>query len=162
MSKQNLENIYNYFQISDAIATSGQPTVEQFDAIQKAGYEVIVNLALSDSSNALPNEKEVIEARGMQYIHIPVIWDNPTVENVHSFFDVMNANQDKKIFVHCAANKRVSAFVYLYRRIYLGASEEVAKPDLNKLWEPNEVWQKLINQVLFVGWVEERNPTSNI
>ncbi len=159
MSKQNLEEIYNYLQISDAIATSGQPTVEQFDAIEQAGYQVVVNLALPDSPNAYKNEKEIIEARGMEYVHIPVIWDNPTLENVHSFFEAMNANQDKKVFVHCAANMRVSAFIYLYRRICLGASEEVAKIALNKLWEPNEVWQKLINQVLSVGWVEERNPT---
>lgn len=122
----------------------------------------MVNLALPDSPNAVSNEKEIIEARGMKYIHIPVIWDNPTLENVHSFFEAMKANQDKKVFVHCAANKRVSAFVYLYRRVCLGASDEVAKPDLNKLWEPSSIWQKLINQVLSVGWVDERNPTSNI
>lgn len=146
MSKHNLEEIYNYLQISDAIATSGQPTVEQFGAIKQADYQVVVNLALVDSPNALPNEKEIIEAHEMEYIHIPVVWDNPTLENLHSFFEVMKANQDKKIFVHCAANMRVSAFVYLYRRICLGASEEEAKLDLNKLWAPNEVWQGLINQ----------------
>ncbi|RUT10304.1 hypothetical protein DSM106972_007990 [Dulcicalothrix desertica PCC 7102] len=146
MSKQNFEEIYNYLQISDGIATSGQPTVEQFDAIKQAGYEVVVNLALVDSLNALPNQKEIIEAQEMQYIHIPVIWDNPTLENLHSFFEVMKANQNKKVFVHCAANKRVSVFVYLYRRICLGASEEEAKLDLNKLWAPNEVWQRLINE----------------
>ncbi len=146
MLKPNLEEIYNYLQISDEIATSGQPTVEQFGAIKQAGYEVVVNLALVDSPNALPNEKEIIEVRGMEYIHIPVIWDNPTLEDLHSFFETMNVNQGKKIFVHCAMNKRVSVFVYLYRRICLGASQEEAKLDLNKLWVPNEVWQRLISQ----------------
>ncbi|MBW4605230.1 MAG: protein tyrosine phosphatase family protein [Calothrix sp. FI2-JRJ7] len=160
MSKQNLKEIYNYLQISDAIATSGQATVEQFDAIKQAGYQVVVNLALVDSPNALPNEKEIIEARGMEYIHIPVIWDNPTLENLHSFFEVMKANQNKKIFVHCAANKRVSVFVYLYRRICLGASEEEAKLDLNKLWEPSPVWQRLINQAFDdVGFRSSTQPT---
>jgi protein tyrosine phosphatase (PTP) superfamily phosphohydrolase (DUF442 family) len=159
MCQQKLNEIYNYLQVSDHIATSGQPTLEQFDAIKQAGYQVVINLALFDSPNALPDEKEIIEAREMEYIHIPVIWDNPTLKNVHSFFEAMKANQDKKVFVHCAANKRVSAFVYLYRKICLGTSEEITKRDLNKLWEPNEIWQKLINEAASVGWVEEQNPT---
>lgn len=160
MSKKNLEEIYNYLQISDGMATSGQPTVEQFGAIKQAGYEVVVNLALVDSPNALANEKEIIEAHDMEYIHIPVIWDNPTLENLHSFFEVMKANQDKKVFVHCAMNKRVSVFVYLYRRICLGASEEEAKLDLNKLWAPSEVWQRLIKQAFDdAGWRNGTQPT---
>jgi hypothetical protein len=43
MSKNKIEDIYNFLKLSDKIATSGQPTQEQFHAIKGAGYQVIVN-----------------------------------------------------------------------------------------------------------------------
>jgi protein tyrosine phosphatase (PTP) superfamily phosphohydrolase (DUF442 family) len=143
-----MEDIYNFIKISDTIATSGQPTQEQFSGIKEAGYQVIVNLALPESPNALKDEKQIVESQGMQYVHIPVVWENPTLENVTEFFCVMEANADKQLFVHCAANMRVSAFIYLYRRLHQGISDEDAKKDLQKIWIPNEIWQNFIEQVI--------------
>ncbi|MEC4817682.1 MAG: protein tyrosine phosphatase family protein [Scytonema sp. PMC 1069.18] len=142
-----MEDIYNYLKISDSIATSGQPTEEQFAAIKQAGYQLVVNLALPQSTNALPNEKQIIESHQMQYVHIPVVWENPTIENLKDFIKIMEANTDKKVFVHCAANMRVSAFIYLYRRLYQGLHEEETKEDLHKIWVPNETWQKFMQEV---------------
>ena len=147
MSHNCLENIYNYLKISDKIATAGQPSVEQFSHIKEAGYQVVINLALKDSSNALRNEKEIVETGGMQYIYIPVIWENPTEDKLQEFIQVMKTNVDKKVFVHCAANKRVSAFIYLYRRSQESIDEEIAKKDLDKIWVPNEIWQQFIQEV---------------
>jgi protein tyrosine phosphatase (PTP) superfamily phosphohydrolase (DUF442 family) len=141
-------NIYNFLQISDSIATSGQPTIDQFTTIKEAGYQIVVNLALPESPNALVNEKQIVESQNMQYVNIPVIWENPTIENFTEFFHVLETNHDKKIFVHCAANKRVSAFIYLYRLIHQNINEEEARNDLHKLWVPNEIWQKFIQQVI--------------
>jgi protein tyrosine phosphatase (PTP) superfamily phosphohydrolase (DUF442 family) len=143
-----MEDIYNYLKISESVATSGQPTKEQFSAIKDSGYQTIVNFALPTSTNALPDEKQVVENLGMQYVHIPVIWENPTLEDLEQFFSVMKANADQKIFVHCAANMRVSAFMYLYRRIHDRMSDEEAKKYLDRIWQPNETWQKFIEQVL--------------
>lgn len=142
-----IEDIYNFLNLSDSIATSGQPTEAQFSAISESGYQVVVNLALPESPNALPHEREVVEAQGMQYVYIPVVWEKPTIDDVMRFFSVMEANADKKIFVHCAANMRVSAFMYLYRLIHEGVSEEQAKTDLHQIWVPNDTWQKFIQQV---------------
>ncbi len=117
MSDSAIENIYNFLKLSDSVATAGQPTESQFSEIREAGYEVTVNLALPESPNALPHEQKIVEESGMQYVHIPVIWESPTLENLDRFFAAMQANDGKKIFVHCAANMRVSAFLYLYRLI---------------------------------------------
>ena len=147
MSHNCLENIYNYLKISDKIATAGQPSVEEFSHIKQAGYQLVINLALKDSSNALANEKEIVETQGMQYVHIPVIWENPAEEKLQEFIQVMKTNADKKVFVHCAANKRVSAFIYLYRRYQEGVTDEVAKKDLDRIWIPNQTWQQFIQEV---------------
>lgn len=143
-----MEDIYNFLKLSDSIATGGQPTKEQFSAISESGYQVVVNLALPESLNALPDEKEVVETQGMEYVHIPVVWENPTIDDIRRFFSVMEANADKNIFVHCAANMRVSAFMYLYRLIHEGMSDEDAKRDLHQIWIPNDNWQKFIEQVI--------------
>ena len=41
-----LKSIYNFLQISNLIATSGQPKEEQFSAIKNSGYQVLINLGL--------------------------------------------------------------------------------------------------------------------
>ena len=143
-----IENIYNILKISDSIATAGQPTAEQFLAVKNSGYQAVVNLALPKSLNALPDEQAIVEAQGMDYVHIPVIWENPTLEDIKRFFTVMETNADKNVFVHCAANMRVSAFMYIYRLIHEHISEEDAKKDLQQIWVPNEIWQKFITQVI--------------
>ncbi|MBW4558345.1 MAG: protein tyrosine phosphatase family protein [Trichormus sp. ATA11-4-KO1] len=148
MSSKCLEEIYNFLNISDVIATSGQPTAKQLVRISESGFQVIINLALPTSDNALPNEQEIVESQSMEYIHIPVVWEQPTIEDVTEFFRVMEANANKKIFVHCAANMRVSAFMYLYRRLYQGINDEDAKKDLHRIWMPNKIWNKFIQEVL--------------
>lgn len=109
---------------------------------------MVINLALPESLNALADEQAVVEAENMQYLHIPVIWDNPTFENIKRFFTVMEANVDKHVFVHCAANMRVSAFMYLYHLIHERISNEDAKRKLHQIWVPNEIWQRFITQVI--------------
>lgn len=148
MSKNSIENIYNFLKISEKIATAGQPTESQLAAIKQAGYEIVINLALPESPKALANESAIVQNLGMQYIHIPVVWENPTLENIKEFFSVMQANSNKRVFVHCAANMRVSAFMYLYRLLCEKVDEEIAKNDLYRIWFPNEKWQEFIQEVI--------------
>jgi uncharacterized protein (TIGR01244 family) len=143
-----LDSIFNFLKISERLATAGQPTQEQYAAIQTAGYPVVINLALSNSANALLDEGAIAQSLNLQYIHIPVVWENPTLEDFARFVQAMQENADTPVFVHCAANMRVSAFMYLYRRIYEGMSAEEAQQNLHKIWTPNETWQAFIDLVL--------------
>jgi protein tyrosine phosphatase (PTP) superfamily phosphohydrolase (DUF442 family) len=144
----SLEYIYNFFQLTPKIATAGQPTIDQFIEIKESKYQLVINLLPEKTTKYLPEEKELVESQGMEYVHIPVLWENPSLEDLQKFFEVMDANQDKNIFVHCAANMRVSVFLYLYRHLKEGISETEARADLEKIWIPNEVWQKFIDQVI--------------
>jgi hypothetical protein len=49
----NIEDIINFLQLSDRLATAGQPTIELYPAIAAAGYQVVINLALTDSPNEI-------------------------------------------------------------------------------------------------------------
>ena len=143
-----LEEIENFLQLSDRIATSGQPDEGQIIEIGRTGFEVIINLALTGTDYALEDEAGLVRSLGMEYIHIPVIWENPTLENLETFMAAMDSLQGKKVFVHCAANMRVSAFMALYRILRLGWDVERAMEDVHKIWEPNERWAAFIRQVL--------------
>ncbi|AFZ13370.1 hypothetical protein Cri9333_2504 [Crinalium epipsammum PCC 9333] len=147
MANNGIENIYNFFKISEFIATAGQPTLEQLTIIKLSNYQAVINLALLDSPNALPNEESIVKSLGMEYIHLPVIWENPTIEDITRFFSLMKNFSNKRVFIHCAANKRVSAFIYLYRIIYQKINKEQAQKDLHQIWIPNEKWQNFIQQV---------------
>ncbi|NER85030.1 MAG: phosphatase [Leptolyngbya sp. SIO1D8] len=142
-----MEDIYQYLSISEAIATSGQPTEAQFAEICQAGFKVVINLAMPTSDNVLPNEGAVVEAQEMTYVPIPVLWEQPTAQDFQTFQAVLTENAESKVFVHCVANMRVSAFVYLHRRL-TGVSQAEAELLLHQIWTPNENWQAFIQQML--------------
>jgi protein tyrosine phosphatase (PTP) superfamily phosphohydrolase (DUF442 family) len=148
MATPSVEQIRNYLLISDHLATGGQPAPDQFAAIKAAGYQIVINLALTDSTGALPNEAELVSEQGMLYIHIPVVWEHPTPWDLEQFFDVMARCRGRRVFVHCALNMRVSVFVLLYRVIWQRVPFDAAQRDMFKIWQPNAIWQRFINDSL--------------
>jgi protein tyrosine phosphatase (PTP) superfamily phosphohydrolase (DUF442 family) len=148
MPVHHLAGICNYLPISDAIGTAGQPTPEQFAQIRAAGYRVVINLAMPTSTNALPNEAELVAAQGMVYVHIPVVWEAPTLDDLDRFLAAMAGFEGQKLFVHCALNMRVSCFMLLYRVIRRGVPLEEAAWVQRQIWEPDEVWQRFMDRAL--------------
>ncbi|MDQ2800948.1 MAG: protein tyrosine phosphatase family protein [Armatimonadota bacterium] len=147
MAETTLDGIYNFLRLSDHLATAGQPTEDELAAIQDAGCQVIVNLLPASSPHALPDEDKIVTALGIDYVSIPVDWQQPEIADIEQFFAVMEASGDKKVFVHCAANMRVSAFVYLYRTLHQQMPPAEAEKDLHRIWEPNERWSRFIEDV---------------
>jgi protein tyrosine phosphatase (PTP) superfamily phosphohydrolase (DUF442 family) len=136
-----LSEIYQYRQAAPDLATSGQPREEQFAAIAAAGYEVVINLALHDDPRySLPDEPATVRALGLDYVHVPVIFDAPTEQDLVAFFQAMDRFRGKRIWLHCAANFRVTAFLGLYRQLRDGWSHEDAFELMHDVWEPNRVW----------------------
>ena len=144
----DLTQIKDFLQISDNISTAGQPTSTEFLTIKDSGHQTVINLALNDSPGAVNDESKIVKNLGLDYVHIPVKWDAPRPQDALRFFEVMNQHEDETIFIHCAANKRVSAFVFLYRVLCLGDDRAIALNTLHQIWEPNPVWQSFINGML--------------
>jgi uncharacterized protein (TIGR01244 family) len=146
----DLTGIYNYLPLEVNILTSGQPSREQFEAVAAEGVQTVINLALPTSSNALPDEESIVKSLGMDYVHIPVIWERPTRANLDAFFSVLESQAGKKVLVHCAANMRVSAFVALYRIKQLGWEKEKALKDTHRIWDPysEPVWGQFFEDAL--------------
>jgi protein tyrosine phosphatase (PTP) superfamily phosphohydrolase (DUF442 family) len=143
-----LFEIEAFLPISFTISTSGQPTTKQFSDIAIAGYSLVINLATSASSNWNSNESAIVENLGMEYVGIPVDWENPTLSDFEHLADLLDQNPERKIWVHCAKNMRVSAMIYLYHRLRKGYTEVASRRYLEQIWQPNKIWQNFIEAVM--------------
>jgi uncharacterized protein (TIGR01244 family) len=142
-------SIYNHRAVDDAIGTSGQPTEAQLAGVASAGFRTVINLALHDDPRySLPDEAATVRSLGMNYVHIPVQFATPTEQDLLAFFDAMDAHGGEKVWIHCAANMRVSAFLGLYRVVRQGWPQDKAFELMRGLWEPNEVWSGFIARML--------------
>jgi uncharacterized protein (TIGR01244 family) len=141
-------DIFNVREADDSLLTSGQPTETQLESVARAGVQVVVNLAPHDGPRALADEAAVVAALGMDYIHIPVPFSAPAEAHLAAFFEAMDANQARPALVHCAANKRVTVFLALYRVIRLGWTPDEAFALTRTVWEPDAVWSRFIAAAL--------------
>jgi len=148
LQNRTLDSIPYYLKLSECLATAGQPREDDFETILRAGFQVVINLGLYKTEYALEDEEALVKGLGMGYLHIPVSWDNPAREDLEEFFALMDAMHDRKVFVHCAANKRVSVFIALYRILRLNWPFERAFREVYHVWTPEPQWDEFITQTL--------------
>ena len=139
-----LDDIRNFIGVSDRLGTAGQPTEEQLRDVAGSGYDVVVNLGLLDPRYCLADEAGSAAGLGLEYHHIPVDFNAPQAADLQRFTDVMDGVRDRKVFVHCAANYRVSTFVALYSEARLGWSPAQGDAHIRRIWEPNDTWTRFI------------------
>jgi len=143
-----LSDISNYREYSSVYSSSGQPTKEQLVLLKDAGFERIIYLAFSNNHDALTDEDVVVKQLGMDYIHIPVTWEQPTASDFYAFAGSMQREPDRKTLLHCQVNFRASAFSFLYRVLYQDVPITDAKDDMDSVWLPNKTWRDLIFGIL--------------
>ena len=137
----------NTYQVFDWLWSSGQLSESDIQKLPALGIGVVVNLAPPTSSNALKGEAELVAGQGLGYIQLPVDWEKPDPAQFAQFEGVMSAFPGRKVWVHCAKNMRVSAFIYLYRKLVLGEGEEEALYPMREIWSPNDAWRGFIAEV---------------
>ena len=149
----SLADIRNFLQLDERLATSGMPRPEDFPTISDAGFEVVINLAMPTSDNAMAHEGDLVTRAGMSYVHIPVNFESPQPTDFDRFAAIMDAVAHRRVFVHCAANMRVSAFVFL-NRLRHGHARAEAERDLKRIWNPDGVWREFIERQLAAAGLE--------
>ena len=141
----DLEQIRNYVQLLDRVATSGQPEAHQFKLISREGYTTVINLAMPDHPDSIPNEGEIVTELGMTYVHLPVPFDAPLRAHVRKFCLLLDSVGEEQVWVHCIMNYRVSAFMWHYLTSVVGMDELEARSPMFDHWKPDDVWAELIN-----------------
>ncbi len=145
---KSFADISNFRQYTATFASSGQPSEEQFKQLARSGVERIIYLAFNKNETAIPYEDSIVKGLGMEYIHIPVDFMAPTVEDFELFASVMTQAPHKNTLVHCQVNFRASTFSLLYRVIYQEVTLLEAKKPFDSVWEPNVVWFGFLQEVL--------------
>lgn len=146
-----MADIYNFVKVSDVLSTSGVIPLERFQHLADESFDLVINLLPSESKYATADEAGIIAGIGLEYVHIPVDFAAPKPEDYAQFASAMEAARGRKVWAHCAANYRVSAFVSIYGQLHLGWSEAEAETLLEKLWQPDEVWRDFIKSELDRG-----------
>jgi uncharacterized protein (TIGR01244 family) len=139
-------HIYHWRRLDEHTTTSGMPTETELAELQVLGVRHVINLAPHDHAKALPDEPGSVRQLGMAYTHIPVDFKNPTDTDFALFCAALVERQGAPVHVHCAANYRVSAFFYRYRRSVLGRDDAQMRDDLLEIWQPDAVWSAFIER----------------
>ena len=139
-----MNKVLNYIKINELISTSGQPKIEELELIANEGFEVVINLAMPTTSNALENEDKIVSSLNMSYIHIPVDFENPKLSDLKLFLNILQALGANKVWIHCAKNYRVSAFMYVYHKYILHTPFEQIDLSIFDMWQPSLLWQELM------------------
>lgn len=102
------------------------------------------------NKGALKEEDKIVSKNEMMYIHIPITWKTPEIERLELFLHLLKTLQqeNKKVFVHCIMNYRVSAFIYQYKKSVL--KEIDVKLITPKEFKPKKAWKKLMQTELTV------------
>lgn len=142
-----LADILAFQYVHENLSTSGQPSFDEFALIAHAGFEVVINLALTDASNVLVGEDRRVLELGMDYINLPLLFDRPSYTQALRILDILKSLQHKKVWLHCALNMRVSSLIYMYRAHHLMMDEVNAKALLAQIWTPNTEWSHIIERI---------------
>jgi protein tyrosine phosphatase (PTP) superfamily phosphohydrolase (DUF442 family) len=138
----------NLVVVTPRIVTSGQPTVKALEALRESGFEAVVFLVPSDVSGVIANEADIVKKNGLEYVHIPIKFGNPTVQHYDEFTIAMTRFANRKVLVHCEINLRASSMVFLYRAIALKEDPQAAYESVAKVWSPRGAWKPFIQEML--------------
>ena len=144
-----IDKSYNFKRVSDLVTTSGVVGAKRLRELHLEGYEVLINLLPDESKYAVENERQIVEEQGIQYTHIPVDFQNPTVADYDQFVSALEEVKERKVHIHCAANYRVSVFYALYAESHRLWSLSEAREFTQILWQPQERqgWPEFIDKV---------------
>lgn len=132
--------INNFFEYSSLLSAGGQPSESDLDFLQKAGYEVIVNISPVSTKNYLTNEATIVEKLAMDYIHFPI--DCSKLRPIHYlvFSGILKNIANKKVFVHCGGNIKSSNLIHMYNVLENGINEAESIITLYTIQNPEPKW----------------------
>lgn len=95
----------------DGLTTAGQPNAEAFGVFAANGYRVVIDLRTKKENRGL-DEPAVVSALGMEYVSMPVDYDDITYEKARELGDLLD-RYDEPVLLHCASANRIGALLAL-------------------------------------------------
>ena len=105
--------IYNFATVNDDYYRGGQPLGEDYAHLAALGVKTVVNL--TNETDGLDEEKQMVEQYGMKYVHIPMkTRKTPTEAEIAAFMSAVD--EDGDVYVHCVGGRhRTGVMTAVYR-----------------------------------------------
>jgi tyrosine-protein phosphatase SIW14 len=114
-TEKDLRGVPNFGHVADNLYRGGQPTTDGFNALHAMGVGMVINFR--DEPKEMADEKHEVESLGIKYVGIP--WSashDPSSAQIVDFLDLVRANPNTKIFVHCRRGAdRTGVMIASYR-----------------------------------------------
>jgi len=105
----------NFGRVTDTLYRGAQPAPDGFRVLKARGVGMVVNFR--DDRREIAAERRLVESLEIKYVSIP--WnarDDPSTAQVVQFLDLVRANPNTKIFVHCRRGAdRTGVMIAAYR-----------------------------------------------
>jgi len=124
--------IRNFIRIDKNFCTGAQPRLEHLEMLKSEGVKAIINLRQPSEHRAGEEEAKAKEL-GLRYFNIPVVFGNPTDEQVAEFLKITDDAENRPAFIHCAAGIRVGAFWMIRRVLRDGFTIEAAEKEAKEI-----------------------------
>ncbi len=137
-----LAGVPNFGRVTPNLYRGAQPTDRGFQELQRLGVEIVVNFR--NERGKIEAERRSVERLGLRYVSIP--WGashNPTSQQVADFLELLYANPQSKVFVHCHKGAdRTGVMVAAYRIVEQHwtppqAIQEMRTYHYHHFWWPN-------------------------
>jgi uncharacterized protein (TIGR01244 family) len=129
---QDLPPIRNFLQVTPQFCTGGQPRLEHFARLKADGVKAVLNLR-QPSEHRADEERAAVEAAGLKYFNIPVVYSNPAEAQVDEFLKITDDPANRPMFIHCTAAVRVGAFWAIRRAVRDGMTVDAALEEGKKV-----------------------------
>ena len=110
-----LDGVPNFGRVTGNLYRGGQPSLDGFNRLRAMGVGMVVNFREEPGETA--TEKREVESLGIKYVGIP--WSamhKPTTAQIVEFLDLVRANPNTRIFVHCRRGAdRTGVMIAAYR-----------------------------------------------
>ncbi|MGC2404607.1 MAG: protein-tyrosine phosphatase family protein [Acidobacteriaceae bacterium] len=114
-TEKELRGLPNFGHVTQNLYRGGQPTSDGFNALHAMGVGIVVDFR--EDRTEIVTEKRQVESLGMKSIEIP--WSanhEPSNAQIVEFLDLVRANPEAKIFVHCRRGAdRTGVMIAAYR-----------------------------------------------
>ncbi len=124
-AQAELPAIPKFLQVSPQFCTGAQPRLEAFAKLKSDGVKSVLNLR-QPSEHRAADEQAAVEAAGMKYFNIPVVYRAPTDADVEAFLKITDEPANRPMFIHCTAAIRVGAFWAIRRALRDGLTADAA------------------------------------
>lgn len=141
-----IENIDCFKKNDEKLSTAGQPTEIELNLLADEGFEVVINIRPESEMLDVLDEKKIVENLGLKYFQLPVTLDTLNSEILSKFFELIEQQKERKIFLHCRKNVRVSIILSLYQIIKLGWEKDEALNELTEMVEVTPMLEDFINE----------------